>query len=71
MMIRNMPAMKVFRIAVILPVVAPLVLLSSCVEQTGQTQSNYTNPGRSEVYSADERGYEKPWPFGDLANNPQ
>jgi hypothetical protein len=71
MMMRNMPAMKVFRIAVILPAMALLVLLSSCAEQTGQTQSNYTNPGRSEVYSADERGYEKPWPFGDLGTNPQ
>jgi hypothetical protein len=35
------------------------------------TQSQYTNPGRPETYSADERGYEKPWPFGDLGTNPQ
>ena len=35
------------------------------------TQSQYGNPGRPETYSADERGYEKPWPFGDLGTNPQ
>jgi len=70
-MMFNMLAMKLSRTAILLPAFGLMILLSSCAEQTGQTQSNYTNPGRSEVYSADERGYEKPWPFGDLANNPQ
>jgi hypothetical protein len=63
--------MKMYRFIVILPALVLLVFLSSCAEQTGQTQSKYTNPGRPEVYSADERGYEKPWPFGDLGTNPQ
>ena len=70
-MMRNMPAKKMYRIVVILPALALLGFLCSCAEQTGETQSQYTNPGRPEVYSADERGYEKPWPFGDLNNNPQ
>jgi hypothetical protein len=75
-MMKNMPAMKMFRIVVIVPALMLLGFLCSCAEQTGQTQagqtqSQYTDPGRPEVYSADERGYEKPWPFGDLNNNPQ
>ena len=68
---RNMPAIKLCQFAVILPALALLVALSSCAQETGQTQAQYTNPGRPEVYSADERGYEKPWPFGDLGTNPQ
>lgn len=77
----NMPASKNYRTTIALPAFLLVVLLSSCAQQTGQTQSGqmqtgetqakYTNPGRPEVYSADERGYEKPWPFGDLGNNPQ
>jgi hypothetical protein len=47
------------------------VFLAGCAEQNGETQAQYSNPGRPEVYSADERGYEKPWPFGDLGTNPQ
>jgi hypothetical protein len=81
MMMRNMSAMKMSRLVLLVPFLVLPGFLCSCAEQTsqaqngqtqtGQTQSEYTNPGRPEVYSADERGYEKPWPFGDLANNPQ
>jgi hypothetical protein len=67
----DMPAFKSFRTVIALPAFVVMVFLSSCAEQTGQTQAQYTNPGRPEVYSADERGYEKPWPFGDLGTNPQ
>jgi hypothetical protein len=70
-MIRNMPALKNDRTAIALPALLLMVLLSSCAQPTGETQAKYTNPGRPEVYSADERGYEKPWPFGDLGTNPQ
>jgi hypothetical protein len=63
----NMPALKNYRTIIALPALL-VVLLSSCAQQTGETQAKYTNPGRPEVYSADERGYEKPWPFGDLGN---
>ena len=82
----NMPALKNYRTTIALPALLLMVLLSSCAQPTGQTeagqpqaagtqagetQAKYTNPGRPETYSADERGYEKPWPFGDLGNNPQ
>jgi hypothetical protein len=72
----NMPALKNYRTMIALPALLLVVLLSSCAQQTGETQTGetqakYTNPGRPQVYSADERGYEKPWPFGDLGNNPQ
>ena len=72
----NMPALKNYRTIIALPALLLVVLLSSCAQQTGEmqtgeTQTKYTNPGRPQVYSADERGYEKPWPFGDLGNNPQ
>jgi hypothetical protein len=80
-MMSNMPALKTYRTIIALPALLLVVLLSSCAQQTGQTQAGqaqpgetqakYSNPGRPEVYSADERGYEKPWPFGDLGNNPQ
>jgi guanyl-specific ribonuclease Sa len=85
-MMSNMPALKNYRTIIALPALLLAVLLSSCAQQSGQaqsgqmqagqaqageTQAKYTNPGRPEVYSADERGYEKPWPFGDLGNNPQ
>jgi hypothetical protein len=80
-MMSNMPALKNYRTIIALPALLLVVLLSSCAQQSGQmqaaqvqpgeTQAKYTNPGRPEVYSADERGYEKPWPFGDLGNNPQ
>lgn len=85
-MINNMP-FKIARVLIVLPPLALAVLVSSCAGNSGQTngglsnagltnnaqntQSQYTNPGRPENYSADERGYEKPWPFGDLNNNPQ
>jgi hypothetical protein len=77
---------KIARVLIVLPGLALAALLSSCAQDNGQangglsnaaapsaqnTQSQYTNPGRPETYSADERGYEKPWPFGDLATNPQ
>jgi hypothetical protein len=78
---------KIVRVLIALPPLALAVLVSSCAQDNGQTngglsngaltnsaqntQSQYTNPGRPEVYSADERGYEKPWPFGDLGTNPQ
>ena len=73
---------KIVRVLIVLPPLALAVLVSSCAQDNGQTngaltnsaqntQSQYTNPGRPETYSADERGYEKPWPFGDLNNNPQ
>jgi hypothetical protein len=91
MMINNM-LFKIARVLIVLPPLALAVLISSCAQDSGQTnggqtngglsnagltnnaqntQSQYTNPGRPETYSADERGYEKPWPFGDLNNNPQ
>jgi hypothetical protein len=85
-MMSNMPALKNYRTTIALPALLLVVLLSSCAQPTGQTQAGqmqtgqtqtsetqakYTNPGRPEEYSADERGYEKPWPFGDLGNNPQ
>jgi hypothetical protein len=85
-MINNM-LFKIARVLIVLPPLALAALVSSCAQDNGQanggvsngalpnsaqnTQSQYTNPGRPETYSADERGYEKPWPFGDLANNPQ
>jgi len=80
-MINNM-LFKIVRVLIVLPPLALAVLVSSCAQDNGQTngaltnsaqntQSQYTNPGRPETYSADERGYEKPWPFGDLNNNPQ
>jgi hypothetical protein len=70
-MISNMLAMKLSRTALALPAFGLVLLFCSCAQQTGETQSQYSNPGRPEVYSADERGYEKPWPFGDLGTNPQ
>jgi hypothetical protein len=86
MMINNM-RFKIARFLIVLPPLALAALVSSCAQDNGQTngglsnagltnsprntQSQYTNPGRPETYSADERGYEKPWPFGDLNNNPQ
>ena len=85
-MIDNM-LFKMARVLIVLPPLALAVLISSCAGNSGQTnggvtnvgltnnnqntQSEYTNPGRPETYSADERGYEKPWPFGDLGTNPQ
>jgi hypothetical protein len=85
-MINNMLS-KIARVLIVLPPLALAVLVSSCAQDSGQTaggvtnagltnnaqntQSQYTNPGRPETYSADERGYEKPWPFGDLGTNPQ
>ena len=85
-MIDNM-LFKMARVLNILSALALAVLVSSCAQDNEQTngglsnagltnsaqntQSQYTNPGRPETYSADERGYEKPWPFGDLNNNPQ
>jgi hypothetical protein len=85
-MINNM-LFKIARVLIVLPPLALTVLVSSCAQNSGQTnggvtnaglsnnaqntQSQYTNPGRPETYSADERGYEKPWPFGDLGTNPQ
>jgi hypothetical protein len=68
-MISNMRGRTIYGVAFALPAVTLLVLLSSCAEQTGQTQAEYANPGRPEVYSAQERGYEKPWPFGDQGSN--
>jgi hypothetical protein len=63
---------KIVRVLIVVPSLALAVLVSSCAQDNGQgTQAQYTNPGRPEVYSADERGYEKPWPFGDLGTNPQ
>jgi hypothetical protein len=85
-MINNM-LFKIARVLIVLPPLALAVLASSCAQDSGQTtggvsnagltnnaqntQSQYSNPGRPETYSADERGYEKPWPFGDLGTNPQ
>jgi hypothetical protein len=87
-MINNM-LFKIARVLILLPSLALAVLVSSCAQNSGQTQTNggvsnaglsdnaqntqsqYANPGRPETYSADERGYEKPWPFGDLGTNPQ
>jgi len=85
-MINNM-LFKIARVLIVLPPLALAVLVPSCAQDSGQTnggvtnagltnsaqntQNQYSNPGRPETYSADERGYEKPWPFGDLANNPQ
>jgi hypothetical protein len=69
-MINNMLP-TIARALLLLPPLGLMALLSSCAGDSGQTQSQYTNPGRPEVYSADERGYEKPWPFGDLGTNPQ
>jgi hypothetical protein len=85
-MINNM-LFKIARALIVLPPLALAVLVSSCAQDSGQTngglsnaalsnspgntQNQYTNPGRPETYSADERGYEKPWPFGDLGTNPQ
>jgi hypothetical protein len=85
-MINNM-LFKIARVLIVLPPLALSALVSSCAQDSGQTnggvsnagltdsarntQNQYTNPGRPETYSADERGFEKPWPFGDLANNPQ
>ena len=84
-MINNM-LFKIARVLIVLPPLALTALVSSCAQDSGQanggvsnagvtdngrnTQNQYTNPGRPETYSADERGFEKPWPFGDLANNP-
>jgi uncharacterized membrane protein len=86
MMINNM-LFKIARVLIVLPLLALAVLVSSCAGNSGQTnggasngaltdsaqntQNQYSNPGRPETYSADERGYEKPWPFGDLGTNPQ
>jgi hypothetical protein len=84
-MINNM-LFKIARVLIVLPPLVLAALVSSCAQDNAQanggvsngalpsaqnTQGQYTNPGRPETYSADERGYEKPWPFGDLANNPQ
>jgi hypothetical protein len=85
-MINNM-LFKIARVLIVLPPLALTVLVSSCAQDSGQTnggvtnagltnsaqntQNQYSNPGRPETYSADERGYEKPWPFGDLGTNPQ
>jgi hypothetical protein len=82
-MINNM-LFKIARVLIVLPPLALAALVSSCAQDNGQTnggvsngaltnsaQNQYTNPGRPETYSADERGYEKPWPFGDLGTNPQ
>jgi hypothetical protein len=78
---------KIARGLIVLPTLALTVFVSSCAQHNGQasgglsdaglsdnaqnTQSQYTNPGKPETYSADERGYEKPWPFGDLGTNAQ
>ena len=86
MMINNM-RFKIARVLIVLPLLALAALVSSCAQYSGQTnggvsnagltdsgrntQNQYTNPGRPETYSADERGYEKPWPFGDVGTNPQ
>jgi uncharacterized membrane protein len=83
----NYMLFKIVRVLIVLPLLAAAVLVSSCAQDNGQangavsnaglanspqnTQNQYTNPGRPETYSADERGYEKPWPFGDLGTNPQ
>ena len=85
-MINNM-LLKIARVLIVLSPLALTVLVSSCAQDSGQTnggvtnagltnsaqntQNQYSNPGRPETYSADERGYEKPWPFGDLGTNPQ
>ena len=85
-MINNM-LFKIARVLIVLPLLALTVLVSSCAGNSGQTnggvtnagisnssqntQNQYDNPGRPETYSADERGYEKPWPFGDLGTNSQ
>jgi hypothetical protein len=85
-MINNM-LFKIARVLIAVSPLALAALVSSCAQDNGQangglsnaalsnspqnTQNQYTNPGHPEVYSADERGFEKPWPFGDLANNPQ
>ena len=85
-MIDNM-LFKMARVLNILSALALAVLVSSCAQDNGQTngglsnagltnsaqntQTQYTNPGRPETYSAEERGYEKPWPFGDVGTNPQ
>ena len=46
-----------------------LLLLLGLVGCAGQsTQSEYVNPSRTQNYNAEERSYEKPWPFGDVGN---
>jgi hypothetical protein len=85
-MIKDM-LFKTARVLIVLLFLALAALVSSCAQDSGQTnggvsnagvtdngrntQNQYANPGRPETYSADERGYEKPWPFGDLGTNPQ
>jgi hypothetical protein len=69
-MVKNMLP-TITRALLVLAPLGLMVFLSSCAGDSGGTQTQYTNPGKPEVYSADERGYEKPWPFGDLGTNPQ
>ena len=42
------------------------LFLAGCAGQS--SGSDYVNPSRPETYDAQERGYEKPWPFGDQGN---
>jgi hypothetical protein len=42
------------------------LFLAGCAGQS--SGSDYVNPSRPENYDAEERSYEKPWPFGDLGN---
>jgi uncharacterized lipoprotein YajG len=43
-----------------------VLLLAGCAGES--SSSEYVNPSRTENYDAQETGYEKPWPFGDLGN---
>ncbi len=43
-----------------------VLLLAGCAG--GSSDSQYVNPSRTENYDAQETGYEKPWPFGDVGN---
>ena len=72
---------KRFKLIPLLPGLGLLLLLSGCAGPSGSAETsgsadhasasgsnNYTNPGQSENYDVGERGYEKPWPYGDLSN---
>ena len=69
-MTKNMSSMNFYRKTVtpVLMFLGCLLLFSGCAAQNGSPSGDYTNPGRPEGYNAEERGYEKPWPFGDVGN---
>ena len=50
----------------LLPLFLGALLLAGC--EAGGGTSEYANPGRPETYDAQNTGYEKPWPFGDVGN---